>query len=196
MRYRRRPPPPLEGDCYLVPFGAQGDWDSHFNDIAIYVSGGWEFFNPLAGWRLHNQALGATMSYDGVTWVLGEAALSPNGAATVARVVEYDHAVASGATSTLADAIPQGTLVTGVSARVTAAVTGSATGWSLGVAGDAARYGAGLGKAVNATSAGLDTQPRRYDAETDLALTAEGGTFSGGTVRVAVHLSYLLPPRS
>ena len=45
----------------LVPFGASGDWDSRYNDIAVYVAGGWEFFQPKTGWRIYNEALAASI---------------------------------------------------------------------------------------------------------------------------------------
>ena len=189
------PVDPVEGDCYLIPFGASGDWSGRQNDIAIQIAGGWEFFRPEPGWRLHNLALGSSMTWDGVTWLIGDAAMSQNGAALIHRVIEQDHVVTSGAISTVAGFIPAGVMVTGITARVIAAVTGSATGWSLGVAGDTARYGTGHGKGTNSTVISLDSQPRRYDSATDLLLTGEGGTFTGGTIRFAVHLSYMIPPR-
>jgi len=189
------PATPEEGDCYLVPFGATGDWDGRYNDIAIYIAGGWEFFRPGVGWRLHNVAGGADMRWDGVTWLSGDVDFSLNGAATVGRVLELDHVLDSGATSTVADAIPINTFVMGVSARVTSAITGGVSGWSLGVSGATTRYGSGYGVGLNSSASGLDTRFRRYDSSTDLILTAESGSFTSGSVRLAVHLFYLVPPR-
>lgn len=42
-------PPVAEGDAYLVPSGATGDWSTHEDDIAVYTARGWQFITPTTG---------------------------------------------------------------------------------------------------------------------------------------------------
>jgi hypothetical protein len=83
--------------------------------------------------------------------------------------------------------------VLGVTGRVLTELTG-ATGWSLGVTGSPDRYGTGYGTGAGSFAHGVTGQPQAYYGQTELAVTAEGGAFTGGTVRLAVHLLDLQPP--
>jgi hypothetical protein len=64
------------------------------------------------------------------------------------------------------------------------------------VAGSDNRYGSGLGLALNSYLRGLSGAPVTYYADTPLLLTAEGGAFAAGTVRLALHLVELEPPQA
>lgn len=44
------PGSPQEGDRYIVPPGATGDWSGHGFAIALYLNGAWKFLTPIAGW--------------------------------------------------------------------------------------------------------------------------------------------------
>lgn len=186
----------LDGEAYIVPVGATGAWAGRDAEVALFANGGWVFLQPKEGWRAWNEALGDAQVYIGGAWVSGAQALSPGGAATIGRVIEIDHGVASAASSVAPGAIPANSVVLGVSGRVTAAITGSAATWSLGVQGSANRYGSGLGLAKNAYANGLTGSPQAYYADTDLILTADSGAFTGGSVRLAVHVLYQRPPSS
>ena len=70
------------------------------------------------------------------------------------------------------------------------------TGWSIGVPGSGDRYGSGLGIGLNSYLVGLSGTPVSYYAPTPLLLTAEGGTFVSGRIRLALHLLRLEPPRA
>ncbi len=109
------------------------------------------------------------------------------------EVVEIDHVVAIGPTSTAAGAIPDKAIVLGVTGRVTEAITG-ASGWSLGTADGIDRYGSGIGTGLNSFVHGVSGTPLAYYGGTDLLLTAEGADFSGGRVLLAIHLMRLVPP--
>lgn len=123
--------------------------------------------------------------------------VSARGAATVQNVLEFDHTIAAGTTNSTAVVIPKQAQILGITGRVIAAVTGTnVTGWRIGVSGAADRYGTGLGKTLNSYVVGLSGSPVTYYADTPLLLTAEGGSFAGGKIRLAVHLLQLLPPRS
>jgi len=185
-----------EGAGYLVPDTATGDWGAQAGRIAIRSNGGWVYVSPKPGWRAWDEDRFQSLVYDGSAWVADAAAISAGGAATRTRVLEFDHVLAGGSENTTADSIPGGAQVIGVTGRVIVDLSGSLTGWRLGVAGSDNRYGSGLGLGQNSYVAGLSGTPVTYYADTPLLLTAEGGSFAGGTVRFAVHLTELVPPRS
>lgn len=187
----------VDGVSYLVPSGASGAWSGHSGRIAVGANGGWVFLAPKAGWLAWDESTGARLLYDGVAWIPDAVAASPHGAATIARVLEFDHAIAPGATSSTASVIPSHTQVIGVTGRVIGAFSGGGlTGWRVGVAGADNRYGSGLGLGVNSYLVGLSGSPVSYYAPTPLLLSGEGGAFAGGVVRFAVHLQQLEPPRA
>ncbi|MDA0923672.1 MAG: hypothetical protein O3A97_03655 [Proteobacteria bacterium] len=74
--------------------------------------------------------------------------------------------------------IPPRAILFGVTGRVVDAITGAAQSWSLGVAGDAGRFGTGLGVASNAWVNG-PAAPIVYWEATPLLLSAQGGGFRG-----------------
>lgn len=53
LGYQNDPPgSPSEGDRYLVGDTPTGAWTGHAEEIAYY-SGGWQFLEPLPGWRAY-----------------------------------------------------------------------------------------------------------------------------------------------
>jgi hypothetical protein len=185
-----------EGASYLVPGGATGTWSGMAGRIAVRCNGGWVFMAPRAGWRAWDENRGGHQTFDGSGWVPDAVVVSPNGAGTTWKVVEFDHPVTPGATNTTAVTIPSQAQVIGVTGRVVSALSGSGlTGWRIGVAGSDNRYGSGLGIGLNSYLVGLSGSPVSYYAPTALLLTAEGGSFGSGMVRLALHLAGLEPPR-
>lgn len=185
-----------DGSAYVVPAGATDAWSGHETEIAIRLNGGWSFAQPLRGWAGFDIETGRGVLFDGVEWIPEAVAASQGGAATLHGVLEYDHVIGAGPTSTLAAAIPAMSQVLGVTARITSAIAGTATAWSLGVTGSADRYGSGLGLGLNSYAQGLTGTPVSYYADTDLLLSADAGDFAAGAVRIAVHLLQLRPPRA
>ncbi len=191
--------PPLtatEGAAYFVPVGAVNAWDTHAGNIAVFANGGWVFVSPKLGWRawIEDQALEAM--FDGAGWVAGLMARAPNGAGTRQVVIEFDHVITAGASNDTQITIDNGMLVFGVTGRVLTALSGSGlTGWDLGVAGATNRYGAGLSVAKGAWINAMAYQPQAYWGGTPLHLSANGGSFSAGVVRLAVHGLKLIPPQ-
>lgn len=189
-------PPPLaaEGDVYGVPTGAVNDWSGHEGEIAIYSNGGWVFVPAQAGFAAWVADIGARAHFDGSAWVAGALTMSPNGAGIIHEVIEIDHVLSAATTSTETAAIPAYTIVWGITARVTDAITGTATSFRIGVAGSDDRYGSGLGIALGSWVQGLTGAPQAYYSATDLILTGEGGDFATGTVRLAIHTARLTLP--
>lgn len=187
------PASPAEGAVHGVGAGATGAWSGRDGRLALFRNGGWDFADPFPGQRVWDAATGTGWLFDGTGWVEGALAGAPGGAATQARVVEIDHTVAPGPTSATAAIIPDKAIVLGVTGRVTGAIGGAAA-WSLGVAGAPQRYGSGQGVAAGSLAHGVTGQPTAYFGGTGLLLTAEGGDFTGGTVRLAVHFLALAAP--
>lgn len=53
LSYQNDPPvSPTEGDRYLVGGSPTGAWTGHAQEVAYY-SGGWQFLEPLPGWRAY-----------------------------------------------------------------------------------------------------------------------------------------------
>ena len=187
------PSAPADGDVHLIGSGATGAWAGQDDCFAIFANGGWLFVQPWTGARIWSVENTAEFVFNGAKWVGAADRNSPTGAATLTEIIEIDHAVASGPSSTAAGAIPDKAIVLGVTGRVTEAITG-ATGWKLGTADGIDRYGSGLGTARNAYAHGVSGTPLAYYGGTDLVLTAEGADFAGGRVLLAVHLTRLMPP--
>ena len=185
---------PMEGDAYGVPVGAVNDWAGQEGQIAVFVNAGWAFVPATQGMRAYVVDQGFYASFNGTDWVEGMQSLSPSGAGMIQRTIEIDHVIGAGATSNVPFALPAQSVVFGVTGRVTTAITGTATGFSLGVAASSNRYGSGLSLPQGSWLRGLTGTPVTYYGSEDLILTAEGGNFAGGEIRLAVHcLQFALP---
>jgi len=104
----------------------------------------------------------------------------------------------SGATVTATNLIPAGSLVLGVSVRVTTLITG-ATSFAIGDGTDADRWGTGIAVTAGTvtTLANITiTSPIYYAAATSVVLTAAGSNFTAGAVRITVHFISLTAPTS
>jgi len=184
----------LEGVVYAVPPGAVNEWAANAGDLAVFVNGGWAFVTPRAGWRAWISAEGVLALHDGAEWIGGGLALSPGGAHTRFEVIEVDEVLVAGASVTTSLVIPQYGLVQGITGRILSSVTGTLTGWQLGVGGAPDRYASGLGLAAGSWIVGASGTPLTYYSNTPVVLTAQGGDFAGGEVRLAVHVQRIAPP--
>ncbi|MEM6943549.1 MAG: DUF2793 domain-containing protein [Pseudomonadota bacterium] len=186
------PASPSEGAAYVLGTAPVGDWAGQADAVAIRSNGGWVFVSPWAGLALHDAETGERAVYDGASWATGVVAAGAAGAATVMRVLETELTL-SGASTDTGALIRANDVVIGATGRVLDAITGAAT-WRLGVAGADDRYGSGLGSAAGSYALGVSGQPQAYYADTPLRVTAESGSFTGGRVRLAVHVIALRPP--
>ena len=184
---RTRTAPPatsLPGDRHLVAPGASGAFAGHEGEIALY-DGGWRFLAARAGWRAYVVAEGCTLLFDGSVW-RDALALVPSGATTTLRMAEEEVTLAGAfVASTLL--IPSRTIVLAVASRTVAAVTG-ATAYEVGISGETSKFGGLLSVAAGAFNIGV-IGPQAFYADTPLRITALGGGFTGGRVRLV--LSYL-----
>jgi hypothetical protein len=186
-----------DGTAYAIPEGASGAWAGAEGRIALWLNGGWELFDGRRGWRgwVEDETMPAI--FDGAEWMAGAAALSSGGAAFSFRIVERDEVVSAGSASVTAPLIPAGSIVFGVTGLVIEAFGGTASSFRIGIGGDSLdRYGSGIGTGEGAWFRGVTGMPLAYFAETPLTITAEGGTFGGGLLRIAVHIGELGIPRA
>ncbi|PPB81310.1 uncharacterized protein DUF2793 [Albidovulum inexpectatum] len=184
----------VDGACYGVPQGAVNAWAGQDGRIAIGANGGWEFVSPVRGWRALIADEGVQAIHDGTAWRAGQVSLSPGNAGLAIRVVEIDHAIQAGTVSVTSTVIPAGAVVIGVTGRVIQDITGTASSWALGNPGASGRFGSGLGLSAGSWVRGVLGQPMAFYSPEPLQIEAEGGDFSGGVVRLAVHFMELALP--
>ena len=116
-----------------------------------------------------------------------------NGSSIQVVVAEQLVTGLSGASVNAATQIPAGAVVLACSERVTTAITG-ATSFSVGYTGSTSAFGSSLGVNVGTTNEGL-IGPDPFYSATDIVLTAAGGNFSGGAVRLSLmYLTFSPPP--
>jgi hypothetical protein len=202
-RGRTAPPAsPAEGDRHIVGAGATGLWAGWDGSVATWIDGVWMRLLPRPGWYAWVEDEAVLVIRTGTGWVRLEDAMglvtlgastrlaaAPMGSAIDAVVEEELLEGLSGASVDSTIAIPDRAIVLGVSSRTVSAVTGAAS-YDCGIAGEPAKFGGSLGIAAGSTNSGV-IGPQAFYAPTPVRLTANGGVFSGGAVRVAVH--YLLP---
>ncbi len=197
MQSRSATTPPAsapDGTVYMLPAGSVNAWAGQDGNLAIASNGGWVFLAPQAGWRGYVADEALAVIHDGSAWVPDGTTQSPGGARTETRIIEADHVIGAGPASTTTLQIPQYASVVAVTGRILADITGTLTDWSLGVAADPQRYAGGLGLAAGSWVIGMSGSPLTYYADTPLLLTANGGDFAGGTLRLAIHYSAVTPP--
>ncbi|WP_298358459.1 DUF2793 domain-containing protein [uncultured Litoreibacter sp.] len=186
--------PPLvvvDGESYLVPVGAVNAWDQQDGKIASFVNGGWRFLTPDTGWQMWVEDEVVRLTFDGADWVENVLATSANKAAIRAEVIELDFDVGAGGGSVdTATIIPPNSSVFAVTGRVLTTITGDLSDWSLGIDGAETRYGSGLGLGSGSWLRGVTGHPVTYYTPAALRLTANGGSFTGGVVRLAVHMMH------
>ncbi|CAN5137781.1 DUF2793 domain-containing protein [soil metagenome] len=189
-----QPASPADGTIHILPSGATGSaWlDMAAGLLARHADGAWEALTPKVGWLAWVIDEGLALIHDGAGWTplsstfkALTAARSPFLAATRFEIVEQEVTL-SGASVATTVLIPARAIVLGVSTRTSVAITG-ATSYSCGVSGDVGKFGSSLGVAKNANNVGV-VGPTAYYADTPVVITAAGGNFTAGKVRVSMHV--------
>lgn len=185
------PGSPIEGAAYIVPAGATGVWAGWSGDVAYRTDGSWFRLVAGEGWRAYVADEGAVYLRTATAWVpmmrAQEVAVArgPFGATTGMGVLEETLSGLSGATRVSTILIPNRSIVLGVSTRTVTAITGAAS-YDCGIAGEVNKFGGSLGIALGSTNVGV-IGPQAFYAATPVRLTANGGNFTGGAVRIAIH---------
>jgi hypothetical protein len=121
-------------------------------------------------------------------------ALGPNGSSITLNAIEQEVTSLSGASVNAPMQIPPGALLFAVAARVVTAITG-ATSFSVGYSSSVGAFGSGLGIAAGSTNEGL-IGPNPFYSATSVVLTAAGGSFTAGAVRLSFMYLMFAPPTS
>ena len=186
----------MDGQCWAVPAGATGAWAGQEGRIAIAANNGWVFAYPRHGMRCFVTDLGRPAIHDGEAWVPGAMSVGAFGSGLIAGGSEAEVDIGPGASFDTGVMIPPGVMVIGVVSRVTTAITGTLTSWSMGNAGATDRFGSGLGLSEGSWARGLLGSPMSYYSPEALIMTAAGGNFAGGRLRVGLHWLELQLPRA
>lgn len=187
------PEAPAEGDTYLVASGAWGGFAGQEGTAAHYSGGGWAFYPGFEGLRAFLASDGRLMVHSSGSWrdyaaILGPQpvlARSEGGATASLAVFEAEFPELSGAYVEAEGLIPDRAVVFAVSCRTLTTITGAAS-YDCGLASERSKFGGSLGVAAGAQNAGV-IGPTAFYAPTGIRLSANGGDFSGGSVRVAVQ---------
>ncbi|MDO5606109.1 MAG: DUF2793 domain-containing protein [Paracoccus sp. (in: a-proteobacteria)] len=192
------PASPAEGDRYIPAPGATGAWTGWDGSIAYWIDGTWMRLIPAPGWIAWVADEAQVIVWTGSAWVpmveaMGFVAQSasvtvargPNGSGTGMAVAEELLAGLSGASRTSTIVIPNRAIVLGVSCRTVTRITGAAS-FDCGIAGEASKFGGSLGIAAGSVNTGT-VGPQAFYADTPIILSANGGSFTAGAVRIAIH---------
>jgi len=196
------PATPSEGDRYIVAASATGAWAGWDGSVAHFSGGAWLRLIPQTGWIGWNQARSAGIVWTGSAWTGLDSAMGLLVRATTVQVcagsagsainvatVEQLLPGLTGAAATSTITIPNRAILLAVSTRTVTAITG-ATSYDCGISGTLNKFGGSLGITAGSTNVGV-IGPQAFYAATPVVLTANGGSFTGGAVRVAIQ--YLLP---
>ena len=185
-----------EGRSYLVPADASGAWQGMVGRIAVWSNGGWIFSRRGPAGAPGTRAAADTSCSTGTGWVRCDRGVAPR----------RGHDLAGSSSSTMPSPPGPPTHLRGNS-RTRQGDGHRPAGWSArwpgpgspaGGSASAARTTAtarGSGIGLNSYLVGLSGSPVTYYAPTPLLITAEGGSFASGTIRLAIHLLQIEPPR-
>jgi hypothetical protein len=116
---------------------------------------------------------------------LANIAAAAHGANIQAQVLETAVTL-SGPSTNASLQIPANCVVLAVGAKVMTAITG-ATSYEIGVAGNLSQFGSGLSVATGSSNFGL-IGPTAFYTNTTIIITAAGGAFTGGQVRLSISI--------
>ena len=182
-----------DGVVYGVPAGAVNAWAGEDGKLALGANGGWVFLTPRAGWRAWIADEACQAIHDGQDWLCDVVSMTPGGAYTQCRTIEFEHDITPGSDNTLAVDLPAKTVILAITMSVLETVTGTLSGFSVGHDWSTDRYANGLSLNQGAQHMGIRA-PGIYFNDQDVQLTAEGGDFAGGKLRVVYHLIHMQPP--
>ena len=185
------PSSPGNGERWIVPPGASGVWAGQADRIAFWREGAWAFFVPLAGWRVQVEDERLAVVWSDGAW-RDRLAGTPNGGAIRLVALEQELVLTGAFVDTTTAVIADRMIVLAVASRTTLAITG-ATSYSVGVAGNASQFGGSLGLALGSNNIGV-IGPTAFYANTPIRVTAAGGNFTAGRVRVVLYaLAFTAP---
>lgn len=186
------PGSPVDGACYIPASGASGAWSGWDNQLALYSGGGWQRIASVSGLKAWVKAERLTLTFEDGVWRDG-IALSAHGGRVTLRAKEEEVTLAGSFVETADVAfIPDRAIVLGVGSRTTMAIAG-ATSYAVGTAANTTQFGDLLSVAAGATNVGV-VGPAGIYADTRVRITANGGAFTAGKVRLVVYFLEMSAP--
>jgi len=186
------PASPADGACYIPAVGASGAWSGFDNALALYSGGGWLRLAPVSGLKAWVKAERLTLTYEDGVWRDGVALTAHGGRVTLRAKEEELTLAGSYVETTDAAFIPDRAIVLGVAARTTLAITG-ASSYGVGTASNTTQFGDLLGIALGASNIGV-IGPAGFYADTKVRVSANGGAFTAGKVRLVVYFLEMSAP--
>lgn len=189
------PSSPTSGDRYLVASGGTGAWEGADGEIAVFQNIAWSIYTPKAGWVTYIEDEEVSIKRNGSVWAAGSqaAASSDNGGSTTLMAVEEHLENLTGPQVTTTIELPSRCIVFGISTLVTTAI-GGATSFNCGDSGAPTRFGSGLSITSGSTDEGTIGADAPYTVATPIVITAVGGDFTSGAIRVCLRYIVLSPP--
>jgi Protein of unknown function (DUF2793) len=188
------PGSPADGACYIPASGATGAWSGWSGQIALFSGGGWLRIIPVSGFKAWVKAERLSVTYEDGLWRDG-IALTAHGGRVTLRAKEEELTLAGAFVETADPAfIADRAIVLGVSSRTTLAITG-ASSYGVGILGNTTQFGNLLGTALNSTNNGV-IGPTAFYGDTKARVTANGGSFTAGKVRLIVYFLEMSVPGS
>ena len=195
-----------DGVCYSIANGASGDWAGFDGKLAIFSNGGWEFLDPLEGWRAWVVDEGSEYRYVAGAWEASSTGFTPGssllvneqpfGSAMSFDLSEVEHTISAGNTNDVSIVTPDYCWITAISYRISEEVVmNGATSWRLGTDTNSTQFGSSLPRDLN--SAGFAATTKRfyfYPTTPIIRMQAGSGDFVSGKVRFAVHSMCYAPP--
>jgi Protein of unknown function (DUF2793) len=186
------PSSPADGSCYIPATGATDAWSGWDGQLALYSGGGWLKLTPVSGLKAWVGEERLTVTYEDGIWRDG-IALTASGGRVTLRAKEEELTLTGAYVETSDSAfIPNRSIVLGVASRTTLAITG-ATSYGVGTASNTTQFGDTLGIALGSTNIGV-IGPAGFYADTTARVTANGGSFSAGKVRLIVYFIEMSAP--
>lgn len=188
------PRSPSEGDRYIIATSGTGDWSGHDGKIAAYLDSAWMIYDPQEGWIAWVKDENIQVVYNGSFWQANSGTSTSSGAEVKFVLLEEELTSLTGASVTSTVAFPNQCTIIGVASRVTTSITG-ATSFDVGDGSTVDRFGGLLGVSAGSTNQGLIGPAGNYSSTT-ITITANGGNFTAGAVKIALAYIDLTPPTS
>lgn len=77
------PASPAEGATYILRSNSTGEWLNRTNQIAVWCSGGWEYFIPREGWTAYVRDEDLMLVFTGLQWIELRPSIAASAFATV-----------------------------------------------------------------------------------------------------------------
>lgn len=187
------PGSPANGERWMVPAGATGAWAGQAGRIAHWNVNAWAYLTALEGWRYHVEDERLTVLWTDGQWrdrIVGTA----NGGALRLVAIEQELVLTGAFVDTTTAIIADRMIALAVASRTTQAITG-ATSYNVGVAGNTSQFGGSLGAALGSNNVGV-IGPTAFYANTPIRVSANGGNFTAGRVRVVLYALAFTAPTS